>query len=47
MYEVQNRKSYKCRWCIIEKKYDEVSIQKEDNTYYLTSKNNKMFKNEC
>ena len=22
MYEVQNRKSYKCVWCAIEKKYD-------------------------
>ena len=22
MYEVQNRKSYKCVWCAIEKKYE-------------------------
>jgi|21_taG_2_1085346.scaffolds.fasta_scaffold05914_1 hypothetical protein len=22
MYEVQDRKSYKCVWCAIEKKYD-------------------------
>jgi hypothetical protein len=31
MYEVQNRRngSYKCRWCIIEKKYD-IKLKKHN-----------------